>query len=79
MPFDGVAPTLIQWHTPSPALRMAESGCSLRKLELLHPRAEEIEAFLMDIGFDGPVSVTKGSEPRLVAHIATPSGVRRLS
>jgi hypothetical protein len=79
MPFDGVAPTLLQWHTASPALRMAESGCSLRKLELFHPRADEVEAFLMQIGFDGPVSVAKGSEPRLVAHIATPAGVRQLA
>lgn len=79
MPFDGVAPTLIQWHTVSPALRMAESGCSLRKLELFHPQADEVEAFLMDIGFDGPVSVMKGSAPRLVAHIATPRGVCVLS
>ena len=79
MPFDGVAPTLLQWHSASPAGRMAESGCSLRKLELFHPSADEVEAFLMEIGFDGPVSVMKAGEPRLVAHIATPAGVRQLS
>jgi hypothetical protein len=79
MPFDGVAPTLIQWHTASPARRMAESGCSLRKLELFHPRREAVESALMDIGFDGPASVKEASEPRLVAHIATPQGVCVLS
>jgi hypothetical protein len=79
MPFDGVGPTLIQWQTAGPARRMAESGCSLRKLELFHPRADEVEAFLMEIGFDGPVSVMKGGEPRLVAHVATPRGVCVLS
>ncbi|MGQ0653489.1 MAG: VOC family protein [Betaproteobacteria bacterium] len=79
MPLDGVAPTLIEWHSASPALRMAESGCSLRKLELFHPRPEEVESYLMEIGFDGPVSVMKSGEARPVAHIATPQGLRMLS
>lgn len=79
MPFDGVAPTLIEWHTAGPAKRLPESGCSLRKLELFHPRADQVDAFLVEIGFDGPVWAMKGAQARLVAHIATPQGVRVLS
>lgn len=79
MPFGGAAPALLQWLTAGPARRMAASGCSLRKLELFHPEPQALEAALMEIGFDGPVSVSGAATPRLAAHIATPQGVRILS
>ena len=80
MPMDGVAPTLIQWPAGAvhPAQTMPDLGCSLVRLEGFHPEAEKIAAMLERIGFDGPFTVAKDNAPRLVAHIATPGGLRRL-
>jgi hypothetical protein len=57
---------------------VADSGCSLERLEGFHPRAEEVRAALDAIGFDGPFSVSSGDRPRLVGHIRTPAGLRTL-
>ena len=80
MPMDGIAPTLIQWPEGGthPAQAMPDLGCSLVKLEGFHPEAETIAAMLERIGFDGPFTVARGDTPRLVAHVATPGGMRRL-
>ena len=79
LPLGGAAPGLLQWQGRNPADRMADQGCSLRKLEVFHPEPQGVESLLMEIGFDGPVSVRHGPQPRLVAFIATPHGVRELS
>jgi len=73
MPFDGVAPALIQWNSVHPAERLAERGCSLLKLELRHPRAAEIRSLFKA----HPFAVEPG-ETTLVAHVQTPSGARKL-
>jgi hypothetical protein len=82
LPQDGIAPTLIQWHTDvHPARGMQDFGCSLVRLEGFHPAAEQIGAMLDAIGFEGPFSVslpTSGRAPGLIALIQTPRGVRRL-
>jgi hypothetical protein len=71
LPLDGVAPTLIQWHTDDhPALHMQEMGCSLARLQGFHPAAAQIERMLGDIGFEGAFSVgplDSGRQPYLVA------------
>ncbi|HEY6820513.1 MAG TPA: VOC family protein [Burkholderiales bacterium] len=80
MPMDGVAPTLIQWPADvrHPASNMPDFGCSLVRLEGFHPQAAAIESMLERIGFEGPFAVSKSERPRLVAHIATPGGMRTL-
>ena len=83
LPLQGVAPTIIQWEQQAghPAGRLAESGCSLLKLEGFHPRAEKVQAMLDAIGFIGDFSVSPlpaGVAPYLVAHIQTPAGPRQL-
>ena len=79
MPMDGIAPTLIQWPDAAhPADRMADLGCSLLRLEGFHPRADEVKRMLKRIGFEGPFTVAKDKTPRLIAHISTPGGIRRL-
>ncbi|HZQ75386.1 MAG TPA: VOC family protein [Burkholderiales bacterium] len=79
MPMDGIAPTLLQWPPGvHPAATMPDSGCSLLWLEGFHPQAQRIHEMLEGIGFDGPFKVSPAPQPRLVAHIATPAGVRRL-
>lgn len=80
---DGIAPALIEWQAePHPAANLQDAGLSLVKLELFHPAPERISALLKSIGFQDPVSVLplhEGMAPRMVAHISTPGGLRRLS
>lgn len=83
LPLQGVAPTLIQWEqqVTHPAGRLAESGCSLLKLEGFHPRADKVREMLDAVGFIGDFSISPlpaGAVPYLVAHIQTPAGPRRL-
>jgi hypothetical protein len=80
LPFDGIAPTLIQWRTePHPAALLAESGCTLVGLEGFHPRAAEVSQVLEAIGFRGGFRVSpvaEGQRARLIAHIQTPAGLQ---
>jgi hypothetical protein len=77
---DGLAPTLIQWRSKAhPAETLKDLGCSLIRFEGLHPRPEKVDGMLKSIGFEGEFPLSKSEAPRLVAHIATPAGARRLS
>ncbi len=81
LPLGGIAPTIIQWEGPHPAAQLPDAGCSLLRLEGFHPRAQKVQSMLDLIGFQGEFSVAAvapGESPRLVAHIRTPSGLRRL-
>jgi hypothetical protein len=79
LPLGGMAPGVIEWPDEKhPAGGLPDSGCRLLGLEIDHPEGGEISRLLDSIGFDGPVDVRVGKVPRLVASIATPSGVRRL-
>lgn len=78
MPFDGVAPALIQWNTTQhPTERMPRSDVSLLQLQMVHPEASEINRRLLQIGFEfsrlSPLAVP-GDIPRLVATFRTPTG-----
>jgi Glyoxalase-like domain len=80
LPFDGVAPTLIQWQTPDhPARRLENRGCSLIRLNGYHPDAARINDMLMNIGFGGEFFAVPGHHPHLVAQIQTPHGMRELT
>jgi hypothetical protein len=82
LPMGGVAPLLIQWEPgPHPASRMSESGCSLLKLEGFHPQARAIRDMLQAPGFDSRftvIPIPAFEEPRLIATLQTPSGLRSL-
>ena len=83
LPFDGIAPALIEWQTEvHTAAKLQDQGLSLASLELFHPEPKRISRLLVSLGLEGPVSVlpaSSGSRPRLVAHINTPLGIRSLS
>lgn len=79
MPHGGVLPALIEWPDRNPARRMPDLGCTLERLELLHPQPDAIESLLADVGFTGPVSIVKGDRPALRATIRTPGGRVKLS
>jgi hypothetical protein len=79
LPLRGLAPALIQWRSEAhPADTLKDLGCSLIRLEGLHPQLEKVTRMLGSIGFEGEFPVSSGS-PRLLAHIQTPAGARRLS
>jgi hypothetical protein len=82
MPVDGIAPTLIQWETDChPAGGLAESGCSLIRLEGFHREAKVLTSALQSLGFKGVFDISdlhSHGKPYLVAHIRTPDGVRQL-
>ena len=79
LPLQGIAPTLIEWRSDAhPARGLKDLGCSLVGFEGSYPRPEEVMAMLHSIGFDGDCPVSRG-EARLVAHIRTPAGERRLA
>jgi hypothetical protein len=82
IPFDGIAPLLIEWSTPvHPAASMPESGCTLVGLEGCHPQAAAVSDLLRSIGFQeapGLFTLEPAESPALVAAIRTPSGLRRL-
>ena len=82
LPLGGAAPALIQWNASAhPASSMQDKGCSLVKLELLHPEPARLSALLGSLNFaepDGVLAVVAAAAPALVAHIDTPHGLRTL-
>lgn len=73
---DGVAPSLIQWETPTlPADRLDDQGCTLIELRLEHPGIDQVRALLDQIGFDGPVTLHSSDTPALSAVFSTPKGI----
>lgn len=82
LPLGGAAPALIQWYASAhPASTMEDKGCSLIKLELLHPEPARLSALLGGLNFgesDGVLAVAGASAPALVAHIDTPHGLRTI-
>jgi len=70
--FYGALPTLIEWGPVHPADSMANSGVTLRSLDLAHPRKADLEVALRAIGLSG-VSLATGA-PRLRAVFDTPRG-----
>jgi len=79
LPLQGIVPTLIQWRSEiHPAQGLKDPGCSLLRLEGFHPRSEEVTGMLEAIGFEGEFALSPGEAPRLVAHIQTSAGPRRL-
>ncbi|AHG62696.1 VOC family protein [Advenella mimigardefordensis] len=81
-PLDGLAPALIEWHTPAlPVLSMPDQGLSLEALHIYHPEPETMQALLASLQLDAPVSVlpsAPGSKPALQAIIRTPTGICKL-
>jgi len=81
-PLDGLAPALIEWHTPAlPVLSMPDQGLSLEALHIFHPEPETMQTLLTRLQLDAPVLVlpsAPGSTPALQAIIRTPTGIRKL-
>jgi hypothetical protein len=82
VPVDGVAPALIEWHTPvHPAAGLPDKGLSFVGLEIAHPEPQRLSRLLLSLDLQGPVTVRSpagGALPHLVAHIRTPRGLQTL-
>jgi hypothetical protein len=77
----GTVPTVIQWPDGvHPAGKLADMGCSLKRLEISHPMPSALDGKWRRIGLhaDERLAIRQGGETSLVAHIATPFGVRTL-
>lgn len=83
MPVDGIAPALIEWHSPlHPATGLADVGLSLVALEILHPEPARVSRLLRSLNLQGPVTVKPlagAAPPCLLAHIQTSQGLKVLS
>jgi Glyoxalase-like domain len=79
MPFDGVAPTLIQWQSAThPASRLDDRGCTLVSLTCFHPDAPRLNDMLQALGIDAGIVVEHDQRPHLIAQINTPGGMRTI-
>ena len=79
LPLGGAFPSFLQWPPgPHPADRMADLGCRLVRLDVMHPEAGRIAEFLDRRLDDDRVRVEEGAEVRLRATIRTPDGERVL-
>ena len=75
----GLVPALMEWRSSAhPADTLNDPGCSLLWLEGVHPEPAKVKQMLKAIGFEGKFAVSRGNDPKLVAHIRTPGGERLL-
>lgn len=80
MPFDGAYPTLIEWPPgPHPSSRMADLGCRLERLSVVHPEGVRLSRALHDFVADDRIVVGAGDAVQFHATISTPAGKRELT
>lgn len=80
LPFDDAMPALIEWgDSPHPNRRLPDYGLRLTRLDVFHPRAEELLAAFPALHGLPEVAVREGPEKRLIATISTPEGNRILA
>jgi hypothetical protein len=79
----GMLPYAIEWQTDvHPSTNMADLGCKLHKLEIYHPYPSWLKYALTSISALDLVEIRalpKNSTPYLVAHINTPSGIKKVT
>lgn len=79
MPFDGIAPTLIQWHTKDhPAGTLEDCGCRLARLRGFHPDSVGLQKLLGALHLESALSIQYHQHPHLIAEIETPNGLRMI-
>lgn len=80
LPFDDAMPALIEWGDGQhPNRRLPDHGLVLTRLDVFHPRAEELLIVFPVLHSMPAVSVREGPEKRLIATISTPEGNRILA
>ena len=80
LPFDDAMPALIDWgDSPHPNKRLPDRGLRLTRLDVFHPKADELRRAFPALHMMREVSVREGPEKRLIATISTPEGNRILA
>lgn len=80
LPFDDACPALIEWSgNTRPARRLPDHGFRLARLDVFHPRANEMLAECPALHRVDNASIREGPEKRLIATISTPEGNRILA
>ena len=80
LPYEDAMPALIDWgDSPHPNRRLPDHGLRLTRLDVFHPRAEELLAEFPSLYGLPDVVVKEGPEKRLIATISTPEGNRILA
>jgi hypothetical protein len=75
MPFDGMAPDVIQWLDGAhPSQRLEPSGVELLALEARHPNADGLAATLAALALSNVCAVAPAPSAQLRAQLKTPSG-----
>ncbi|MCF6233312.1 MAG: VOC family protein [Rhodobacteraceae bacterium] len=76
LPYDNMHPALIQWQGAyHPATKLAQSGCTLRRLVVAHPFALTLQD---ELAIVDPRVVFEPGSPALMAEFDTPHGPRTL-
>ncbi|EBA16521.1 hypothetical protein RSK20926_22389 [Roseobacter sp. SK209-2-6] len=75
LPYDNCFPALIEWHSPHPAPRLQQQGCSLRRFTVSHPQAADLFQIL---SLAEPRIAFETGAPGFEAEIDTPHGLRLL-
>ncbi|ADB39776.1 VOC family protein [Spirosoma linguale] len=79
LPMQGLAPTVIQWAGDAhPAYGLSPSDVTLTAIEARHPDAAELNAWLTEIGYDGPFTantISTGESCRLTVTLASAKGI----
>ncbi len=79
LPFDGLFPALIEWHSPvPPGVSMDTGGPSLERLVVLHPRAQELGEMLRPYLADHRVAFETSDTAGLRAEFPSTVGPRTL-
>lgn len=80
LPFDGLFPALIQWHSPvPPGQSLPSSGLRLTRLEVCHPEALGLAALLAPHLSDDRVAFVEEASPGLRARLDGPGGAVTLA
>ena len=80
LPFDDAMPALMSWgDSLHPNRRLPDHGLRLTRLDVFHPRAQELVSAFPALLKIQEVSVREGPEKRLIATISTPEGNRILA
>lgn len=75
LPFDGMCPALIQWHSPvPPGQTLPPSGLRLTRLTVAHPRAGALADLLAPHLADARLRFVEAAAPRLGATLTGPGG-----
>ena len=77
LPFDGAFPAILQWETIPPIANLAPSGCDLRHMTILHPKALTLQNKIKSIN-DPRISFEPNNKVAFFAEFDTPHGIRSI-